>query len=135
VTEGQFGSLSDMMSYSAANHTAYVAVNYRASDKASLFANVAYNDGHGALGNLYLNPSGLPGIPPGFDYGKISEIGRFSALGMRWVEQVYGLNYQFHPRWMLSISGYWASFKDRRPYLINATGRTAGVQGGLSYVF
>lgn len=132
---GQFGSLSDMMSYSVRNHTATVAANLRITDKLSLFASIVHNDGRGSLGSVDLDASQVPAIPPGFDYAKISEIGRFSALSIGRTQQVYGLNYNFTPNWVLSASAYYSDYDDRSPYLFDTNGRSAGAEAGISYVF
>jgi hypothetical protein len=124
-----------MMSYSVRNHTAFVAANYDVNEKVQLFANIVFNDGRGSMGNLALDPSGLPGQPPGFDYYKISELGRFSALSIGRTQQIYGANWKFHPNWMLSISGYYGNYDDRAPYLFDRNGKSAGVHGGITYLF
>lgn len=124
-----------MMSYSVRNHTAFGAANFRVNDKVSLFANLVFNDGRGSLGNLELDPTGVPATPAGLDYQKISEIGRFSALSIGHTQQIYGMNYQFAPNWVASLSGYYADYKDRSPWLFDTNGRTSGVHAGVSYVF
>ncbi len=123
------------MSYSVRNHTAFFAANIRVSDKVSLFANLVYNDGRGSLGNLDLDPSRVEKTPAGFDYVKVSEIGRFSALSVGRTQQIYGVNYRFQPNWVVSVSGYYGHYDDRHPYLFDTKGRSAGVHGGISYVF
>ncbi len=124
-----------MMSYSVRNHTALFSANYQVNDNFSLFASIVYNDGRGSMGNIGLDPNQVIGTPPGFDYRKISEIGRFSALSVGRTQQTYGLNYRFAGNWVLSASGYYANYNDRHPYLFDANGTTAGVDAGLSYIF
>ena len=124
-----------MISYSVRNHATFVSANYKVNDRTSLFANVSFNDGTGTMGNLSLNPTTLVGSPAGFDYIAVSEIGRFSALSIRRTQQIYGINQQIAPGWVLSVAGYYADYKDRQPYLFDANGRTAGVHGGISYIF
>ena len=124
-----------MMSYSVRNHTAFVAANFQVSDKLALFANLVHNDGRGSLGNLSLDSTEVAAIPSGFDYAKISEIGRFSALSIGRTEQTYGMNYSFTPNWVLSASAYYSDSTDRHPWLFDTNGRTAGAQGGISYIF
>lgn len=135
MTAGQFGSLYDSMSYSVRNHTAFVAANYQVNEQFSLFANVVFNDGRGSLGGIDLDPSKAAGIPPGFNYPAISEIGRYSALSVGKTQQLYGLNYEFQPNWVLSVVGFHGRYEDRHPYLFDANGRSSGVHGGVSYVF
>jgi len=135
VTAGQFGSLSDMMTYSVRNHTAFIAANYQVSERFSLFANLVFNDGRGSLGNLELDPTQAEGAPPGFNYRDISEIGRYSALSIGRTQQMYGFNWEFAPNWVASVVGYYANYVDRHPWLFETDGRTAGVHGGISYIF
>ena len=123
------------MTYSVRNHTAFIAANYNVNEKVQLFANIVYNDGRGSMGNLELDPSGLVDQPPGFDYLKISEIGRFSALSIGRTQQMYGVNWKFQPKWMLSVSGYYANYDDRAPYLFDRNGGSAGAHGGITYMF
>ena len=123
------------MSYSVRNHTAFLAANFEPRPGTQFFANVVFNDGRGSMGNINLNPATLVGSPAGFDYIAVSEIGRFSALSIGRTQQMCGLNQQLTPNWVLSVAGYYANYKDRQPYLFNANGRTAGVHGGINYVF
>ncbi len=124
-----------MMSYSVRNHTAFIAANYDINDRVQLFANVVLNDGRGSMGNLELDPSGAAGIPPGFDFYKISELGRFSALSIGRTQQIYGVNWKFMPNWMFSLSGYYSDYDDRSPWLFDRNGTSAGVHGGITYIF
>ena len=77
----------------------------------------------------------LDAVPAGYNYAAISELGRYSALNVRRVQQVYGMNYQFAPNWMMTVTGLYDSYKDRQPYIIDANGRTTGVHAGVSYIF
>ncbi len=132
---GQFGSLYDMMHYSVRNHAAFAAANYEVNAKVSLFANLVYNDGRGSLGGIDLDTKQISAVPAGFDYAAVSEIGRFSALNVERVQQIYGMNYQLSPNWVISTVAYYGRYKDRQPYLFDANGRTSGVHGGINYVF
>jgi hypothetical protein len=123
------------MHYTTRAHTAFAAANYQAHERLGLFANLVMNDGRGSMGGINLDVRQIPAVPAGFDYGAVSEIGRFSALSARRIQQVYGLNYQFHPHWTLSWVAYHGRYRDRQPYLYHAGGRSAGVEGGLNYVF
>ncbi len=124
-----------MMHYSTRNHSAFATANYDVNDKVSLFLNVVYDDGRGSLGGINLDTNQISAIPPGFDYVAVNEISRFSGLNVRRVQQLYGMNYQFSPNWVASLVGYYGSYKDRQPYLFDTNGRSAGVHGGISYVF
>lgn len=124
-----------MMDYTVRSHVAMASVNYEVSSKVGLFANFVYNDGRGSLGGISLDASKLTATPAGYNYAAISEIGRYSALNVRQVQQVYGLNYEFAPKWMLTVAGHYNSYKDRQPYIVDANGRLAGAQGGVSYIF
>jgi hypothetical protein len=124
-----------MMSYSVRNHTGFFGANYELNDKFSLFANVVFNDGRGSLGNLLLDQTKVPAIPPGFDYVKISEIGRFSALSIGRTEQQYGFTWKFKPNWVASLAGFHEDYDDRQPYLFDTNGSSAGFHGGISYIF
>ena len=132
---GQFGSLYDMMDYSVRSHTAMATLNYELSRKLGLFANLVYSDGRGSLGGISLDTTQVVQIPAGFNYAAVSEIGRYSALNVRRAQQVVGLNYQFAPNWMMTVSGFYDSYKDRQPYIIDANGRVSGAQAGVSYIF
>lgn len=123
------------MSWSVRNHTAFFAANYQVNENLSLFANLVINDGRGSLGNLSLDQTQVAKVPAGFDYYKISEIGRFSALSIGRTQQMYGVNYQFAPNWVATMVGYYADYNDRHPWLFDTNGRTAGVHGGISYIF
>ncbi|MCW5966766.1 MAG: hypothetical protein KIT83_22190 [Bryobacterales bacterium] len=124
-----------MISYSVRNHSAFFTANYQINPKTSLFANVVYNDGRGSMGNINFNPALLVGQPVGFDYIAAQEIGRYSALSIGRTQQMYGVNQQVAPNWVLSLVGYYSNYRDRQPYLFDANGRTVGVHGGLSYTF
>lgn len=124
-----------MMNYSVRSHSAFAAVDYEATSKLNLFANLVYNDGRGSLGGINLDTTQITTAPAGFNYAAVSEIGRYSALNVRRVQQVYGLNYQFAPNWMLTAAGRYDSYKDRQPYIVDANGRTSGAHVGVSYIF
>ncbi len=124
-----------MMHYSTRNHTAFTAVNYDVNERLTLFANLVLNDGRGSLEGINLDTRQIEAIPAGYDYGAVSELGRFSALNARRIQQIYGMNYQISPRWVLSWVAYHGRYKDRRAYLYDANGRTSGIEGGLTFVF
>jgi len=132
---GQFGSLYDQMQWTARNHNVFAAVNYEVSPKWMLFANVVWNDGRGRMGGLELDPARVSAIPPGFNYVALSELGRFSALNASRTQDIAGVNYKLTPNWTLNATYYFARFRDRSPYLMDATGRSQGVEAGVSYVF
>ena len=132
---GQFGSLYDQMSWSAQNHNVFAAVNYQVTPKWSLFGNFQWSDGRGALGGINLDTTQIAGIPAGFNYAAVSEIGKFSALAAGWTQDMVGTSYDLSPNWVLNATYYFARYKDRSPYLLDATGRTQGVEAGISYVF
>jgi hypothetical protein len=123
------------MHYSTRNHTAFATANYEVNARLSFFANLVYNDGRGSLGGINLDTTQVPAIPAGFDYAAVSEIGRFSALSGRRTQQIYGMNYQLSPHWVLSWVAYHGRYTDRQPYLFDANGRTSGAQGGINFVF
>ncbi len=123
------------MYWSARNHNVFAAVNYQASEKVSLFGNFVWSDGRGSLGGIALDTTRLPGVPAGYNYAAMSELGRYSALNAARTQDVLGMSYTFRPNWILNASYYFARFKDRSPYLLDATGRVQGVEAGLSYVF
>jgi len=132
---GQFGSLYDQMHWSARNHNVFAAVNYQVTSKWSVFGNFVWNDGRGSLGGLNLDTKQILTIPPGFNYGAVSEIGRFSALNASRTQDTVGTSYSLAANWVLSATYYYERYKDRSPYLLDATGRTQGVEAGISYVF
>lgn len=132
---GQFGSLYDQMYWSARNQNVFANVNYEVNKKLNLFGNFVWNDGRGSLGGLTLDASKVSAIPPGFNYAAISELGRFSALNAGRVQNVLGMNYQLAPNWSLHATYFYERFKDRSPYLLDATGRMQGAEFGLSYNF
>ena len=132
---GQFGSLYDQMNWSAQNHNVFAAVNYQVTPKWSLFGNFVWSDGRGSFGGPSLDSSRVPAIPPGFNYAAISEIGKYSALAAGRTQDIAGTNYDLTPNWVLNATYYFARYKDRSPYLLDATGRTQGVEACISYVF
>jgi len=111
---GQFGSLYDQMHWSARNQNVFANTNYQVNPKLNLFANFIWNDGRGSLGGLNLDSTKVSAIPPGFSYAAITELGRFSALNATY---------------------FYERFKDRSPYLLDATGRTTGAEFGLNYTY
>jgi len=123
------------MSYSVRNHAGFVAANYQVNERLGLFANLVVNDGRGSLGGINLDTSTVLGVPPGFDYTAISEIGRYSSLSVGRVQQLYGLNYEFRPKRVLSVTGFHDRYTDRDPYLFDAAGSSAGAHAGISYIF
>lgn len=132
---GQYGSLYDQMAWSARNHNVFAAVNYQATPKFSLFGNFVWNDGRGTMDGINLDTKQIVGIPPGFDFAAVSELGRFSALNAAHTQDTVGVSYTLAPNWVLNASYYFANYKDRSPYILDATGRTQGVEAGISYVF
>ena len=123
------------MYWSARNHNVFAAVNYQVSEKVSLFGNFVWSGGRGSLGGISLDVKRLPGAPNGYNYATVSELGGYSALNAARTQDVVGVSYTFQPNWILNASYYFARFKDRSPYLLDATGRTQGVEAGISYVF
>jgi predicted porin len=132
---GQFGSLYSQMKWSARNHNVFAAVNYEITPKLSVFGNFQWNDGQGSFDGLSLDPKKVSQIPPGFNYLAMSELGRYSALNAARTQDIAGLNYKLTPKWVLNATYYFARYKDRSPYLLDATGRTQGVEAGVSYMF
>lgn len=132
---GQFGSLYDMTRYSTRNHTVFGAANYQVNPQLSLFANVVYNEGRSSLGGLNLDTRQISAVPTGFDYSAVSDLGTYSALNVRRVQAVAGMNYAFSPRWTFSWTAYYGRYQDFQPYLLDTNGRSTGVQGGISYNF
>ena len=63
------------------------------------------------------------------------QAGRYSSLSVGRVQQLYGMNYEFHPNWVLSVTGFHGQYTDRDPYLFDAAGSSAGAHAGISYVF
>ncbi len=135
MTAGQFGSLADPIHYSTRNHTALATVNYTPSERLSFFGNFVYNDGRGSLGGLALDAAGLAAIPAGFDYAAVSDLTRFSALNVRRIQQAYGFYYQVSDRWVFTWMVFHGQYKDRQPYLVNTTGRNAGIHAGINLIF
>lgn len=132
---GQFGSLYDQMNWSAQNHNVSATVNFNITPKWSVFGNFLWSDGRGSMSGIDLDTRQVPAIPPGFNYAAISELGKFSALAAGRTQDMAGMNYDLSPNWVLNATYYFARFKDRSPYLLDATGRTQGVEAGISYVF
>jgi hypothetical protein len=123
------------MNWSAKNHNVSATVNFNITPKWSLFGNFLWADGRGAMDGINLDSSKVPAIPPGFNYAAISELGKFSALAAARTQDVVGMNYDVTSNWVLNATYYFARFKDRSPYLLDATGRTQGIEAGISYVF
>jgi predicted porin len=123
------------MYWSARNQNVFANTNYQVNPKLNLFANFIWNDGRGSMGGLHLDANNVSAIPPGFNYAAISELGRFSALNAARLQNVAGASYQLTPKWSLNATYYYERFKDRSPYLLDATGRTTGAEFGLNYTY
>lgn len=132
---GQFGSLYDQMNWSARNHNLSAAVNYELTRKLSLYASLVWNRGRGSFDGIGLDISKVPAIPAGFNYAAVSEIGRYSALNADRHQDIVGLQYQLSERWSLNGTLFHAKYKDKSPYLLDATGRSSGAEAGLTYSF
>lgn len=132
---GQFGSLHDQMKWSARNQNLFAAVNYEITNKWSLFGNFVWNNGRGSLGGISLDTRQIAGIPAGFNYAAVSEIGRYSALNGAYHQDIAGVNYQLSPNAVAHVAYFNGRYKDRLPYLMDGTGRTQGAEAGVSYTF
>lgn len=132
---GQFGSLYDQMDWSARNHNVFTAVNFEINSKWSLFENFIWNRGRGQMAGIGLDPSKVPAVPAGFNYVAMSELGKFSALNADRTQNITGLNYQISEKWAANAAYFFGQFKDKSPYLLDATGRTQGVEFGINYIF
>ena len=132
---GQFGSLYDQMDWSARNHNVFTAVNFEINSKWSLFENFIWNRGRGQMAGLDLDVSKVPAIPAGFNYAALSELGKFSALNADRTQNITGVNYQISEKWTANAAYFFGQYKDKSPYLLDATGRTQGVEFGVNYIF
>lgn len=132
---GQLGSLYDQMRWTAKNHNVFASFNAEITPKWTVFGNIVWNDGRGRMGGIELDPARVSAIPPGFNYTALSELGRFSALNASRTQDIAGVNYKLAPNWVLNATYYFARFRDRAQYLVNANGRSQGVEAGISYVF
>lgn len=132
---GQFGSLYDQMNWTTRNHNAYAALNFEISKRWSIYENFVWSRGRGSMSGIELNTAGISQIPDGFNYAAISELGRFSALSADRTQSIAGVNFQISERWGLHAAHFYGRFQDRLPYLLDGTGRTQGVEAGLSYTF
>lgn len=87
------------------------------------------------MAGLELNTTQVAAIPAGFNYAAVSELGKFSALNADRTQNVTGFNFNLKSNWVLNGAYFYGQFKDRSPYLLDATGRMHGIEAGISYVF
>lgn len=123
------------MRWTAKNHNLFASFNAEITPKWTVFGNIVWNDGRGRMGGIELDPARVSAIPPGFNYTALSELGRFSALNASRTQDIAGVSYKLAPNWVLNATYYFARFRDRAQYLVNANGRSQGVEAGISYVF
>lgn len=108
------------------DHTAWAAVNIHASDKVTGYGQIVVTDSTASFRGPSLDHEDVPGTPPGFDYTAASDLGSYSALGIRWVSLEAGMRQILRPSLIMNYALSYDDYNDRQPYLFDTTGRNLG---------
>jgi hypothetical protein len=132
---GQFGSLYDVIRNSNNDHTAWAAVNVRASDRITGYGQFVLTESSASFRGPSLDPSTLPGQPPGFDYTAAADLGDYSKLDIRWWNVEAGLRHALRNQLMMDYALTYHNYKDRSPYLFDTTGKNWGFVLRANWLF
>ena len=135
MTAGQFGSVYDTYSHRNNDHNGWLAANLKVSEKLVLHAQTVFTEASSGFSGLNLDPSGLPGQPPGFDYPALSEIQDFSNLRLRWWYFEGGIQHQVQPKLLWETNLTYDNYTDSQSYVVNTTGKRFGALARLNWFF
>jgi hypothetical protein len=105
------------------------------NNKISAHGQVSLTEASGSFSGLQLDPSGLEGIPPGFNYAGISEMGNFSNLRMRWWYLEGGLQHLVGKHMVMDYALTYQDFRDSQAYLVDTTGTNLGLMVRANWLF
>lgn len=133
------GTLTDEMDYDMDTHTAFVNLNYTATDKLTLYGNLTYNNSMATIANLQLNTSQLNWIPQvgvsPFDFEGISEVVEYSDLKMKQLVTEMGALFSLNTAWAFKGSVSYFHYNDLAPYLYDESGNAYSVYLAAIYTF
>ncbi len=124
-----------MMDHIGNDHTGWVVANLQLGRRFNAYGQVALTDASSSISGLALDAGGLAGIPPGFDYGSVSELQDFSNLSLRWWSLEGGLRHLVARKMLLEYALNYQDYDDRRPYLVDASGSRLGVLVRANWLF
>lgn len=105
------------------------------SERARIYTLFTMNESSSAQTGLLLNTSGLVGLPAGYNYAGVSDLGTYSDLRVRQFQQVVGMEYRVFERLVLQQELWWRDYQDGEPYLFDANGRNIGFRFSLNWLF
>jgi hypothetical protein len=117
------------------NHAALFNTEWQMNEGTRLYTQFSFNESSSALGDLLLSTNGLPGVPAGYDYAAISDLGGYSDLRVRRVLQVVGFEKRIAERLVFNNELWWHDYDDGEPYLFNTNGRNIGLRVSMHWLF
>ncbi len=135
MTVGQFGSLYDSMRHTNDDHSLWLVAQAKVHERLAAYASTSLVESAAAFSGIDLDPAAVPGVPPGFDYRAVSDLGRYSRLGVRWWNVQAGVRHSVGTRLLIDLGMTYDDYKDRQPYLVDTTGKRLGFKLGASWIF
>jgi hypothetical protein len=123
------------MRYRGHHHAALFNTDFTLSDRTRLYTQFSFNQSRSSLGDLVLVTTGLPGLPAGYNYANVSDLGDYSGLHLRRFLQVAGMEHRLGERLVLQNELWWHDYKDDDPYLFDTNGRNIGLRFSLHWLF
>lgn len=123
------------MKYRGNNHAALFNTEFTVSERTRIYTQFTMNESSSAQTDLTLDTTGLPGLPAGYNYANVSDLGTYSDLRVRRLLQVVGLEHRIANRLVLQNELWWHDYKDGEPYLFDTNGRNIGFQFSLHWLF
>ncbi|MGD9345212.1 MAG: GSU2204 family CXXCH-containing (seleno)protein [Candidatus Aminicenantes bacterium] len=120
------GTLTDQMKYDIDTHTAFLNLNYAASENFSLFGSLTYNNSLAEMSDITLGTDQLdfiPAVPVSpFDFDGISETVEYSNLKMKQIVTDMGASYALNETWSVKGVVTYYLYDDMAQYLFVDTG-------------
>jgi hypothetical protein len=110
-------------------------VNVRASDKVAAYGQFVLTDSAASFQGPSLDSTKVPGIPPGFDYKVVSDLGNYSKLDIRWWNVEAGLRQTLRNRFLMDYAVTYQDYNDNQPYLFDTTGKNWGFVIRANWMF
>lgn len=128
--------MRDSAFWKSSNHNGFVNLQVLATPRLELFATAFVNQGEGTIGGLMFDPSILPQQPAGLDFVlQSTTMPGFSDLKVRQAAQAVGANYRVSENLMFNAVVQYDDYKDKQPYLFDATGRRVSFMAGVNWIF